>query len=310
MMVHGSHSHTARLTIAMTGASGFIGRSLTASLESAGHQVRPMVRQAPRADQIGWHPETGAIDQAALEGIDAVIHLAGENVAARRWTPRQMARIRDSRRIGTRLLAQTLAALERPPRVFISASAIGYYGNRGSETLDEHSGKGEGFLAAVAEEWERSTAPATACGIRTALPRFGLILSPAGGALAKMLPPFKAGIGGRIGSGRQWMSWISLDDVLGSLESILVTESLAGPINLVGPEPVTNAEFTRVLARVLRRPALLPVPAVVLRVMLGAMADDLLLASTRVIPRRLQESGYAFRHPELSAALRYLLGRT
>ena len=298
-----------RLTVAMTGASGLIGRTLTAYLEAAGHRVRQVVRGTPQGDQIGWRPDSGAIDQAAFEGLDAVIHLAGENVAARRWTTRQMTKIRESRTAGTRLLAETLAGLERPPRILVSASAIGYYGDRGSEEINEDTGPGEGFLADVAEEWERSTDPAADGGIRTVLTRFGVVLSPSGGALAKMLPPFRAGLGGRLGSGRQWMSWISLDDVLGGLESVLFDENLSGPVNLVGPAPVTNADFTRALAGVLCRPALLPVPSVVLRATLGLMADDLLLASTRVVPQRLRESGYVFRHPSLEAALRHLLGR-
>ncbi|MEE8477574.1 MAG: TIGR01777 family oxidoreductase [Gemmatimonadales bacterium] len=306
---HRRYATSPRLTVAITGASGLIGRTMSSYLEAAGHRVRPVVRSTPRNNQIGWHPDSGAIDQASFEGLDAVIHLAGENVAARRWTTRQMARIRESRTTGTRLLAETLAGLERPPRILVSASAIGYYGDRGSEEIDEDTGPGEGFLADVAEEWERSTDPAADGGIRTVLTRFGVVLSPSGGALAKMLPPFRAGLGGRLGSGRQWMSWISLDDVLGGLESVLFDENLSGPVNLVGPAPVTNADFAKVLAGVLCRPALLPVPSVVLHATLGLMADDLLLASTRVVPRRLRESGYVFRHSNLETALRHVLGR-
>jgi len=296
------------LDIAMTGSTGMLGRALTAFLHNGGHRVHPIVRTPPKETEIGWQPEEGSIDQPRLEGLDAVIHLAGENIADRRWTPAQMNRIRASRVVGTDLLARTLARLDRPPRMLLSASAVGYYGDAGDKPLDETAAAGTGFLADLARAWEEATAPAAEAGIRVALLRTGVVLDPTGGALAKMLPIFRAGLGGRLGSGRQWMSWISLDDAVGAIHHLLTSDA-SGPVNLVAPAPVTNAEFTQTLAGLLQRPALFPVPAPALRIVVGRMADEALLASARVHPGRLLELGYAFNHPTLPQALEQVLRR-
>jgi uncharacterized protein (TIGR01777 family) len=257
-----------------------------------------------------WNPAARTIEAEALEGADAVIHLAGESVASGRWTPEKKRRIRDSRVEGTRFLCEALGRLAKPPRVLLSASAIGYYGDRGDAELREAGGQGEGFLAEVCGEWERATGSAEADGIRVVHLRLGIVLTPAGGALGKMLPPFQLGIGGRLGTGRQFMSWIAMDDVIGAVSHALVTDEIRGAVNVVSPNPATNAEFTRTLGRVLRRPALLPVPAAVLRILFGELADEGLLASARVVPDRLLQTGYRFRYPHLDGALRHLLGRT
>jgi uncharacterized protein (TIGR01777 family) len=244
-----------------------------------------------------------------LDGVDALIHLAGENIAATRWNAATKKRIRDSRVEGTRVLCEGLAKLTRAPRVLLSASAVGYYGDRGDEILSEDSPSGSGFLAAVARDWEAATEPAAAAGIRVVRMRFGVILSPRGGALAQMLTPFRLGGGGRIGSGRQWWSWISIDDAASAIQHAIMTESLSGPVNGVAPNPVTNAEFTHTLGQVLGRPTLIPMPAFAARLALGEMADELLLASARVLPTKLLESHYRFQHPTLDVALRHLLGK-
>ncbi len=297
------------MRIAVTGASGMVGSALTPFLTTGGHEVLRLVRREPGAGEIGWNPAEGRLEAADLEGLDAVVHLAGENIASGRWTSRQKQKIRESRVQGTRLLAETLARLERPPKVLVSASAIGFYGDRGDEVLDEQSSPGDNFLASVAKEWEDATSPASEAGIRVVCTRFGVILSPKGGALAKMLTPFRLGAGGNVGSGKQYWSWIALDDVVGAVHHALMTEELRGPVNVVAPEPLTNAEFTKVLGKVLHRPTILPVPAPAARLALGQMADELLLASARVEPARLRESGYEYRYPELEQALRHLLGR-
>ena len=296
----------AQLDIAITGSTGLIGRAVTSDLRNRGHRVRPIVRTPPKEHQIGWRPDEGHIDQPPLEGVDAVIHLAGENIADRRWTPDQMARIRESRVVGTDLLARALARLDRPPTTLLSASAIGYYGDAGDTPLDETAAAGTGFLAELTRAWEDAAAPAAEAGIRVVVMRTGVVLSPTGGALAKMLPIFRAGLGGRLGSGRQWMSWISLDDAVGAIHHLL-RGAVSGPVNLVAPAPVTNAEFTRTLAGLLRRPAIFPVPAAALRLAVGRMADEALLASARVQPGRLLEQGYAFNHPTLPRALQHVL---
>jgi uncharacterized protein (TIGR01777 family) len=244
-----------------------------------------------------------------LEGIGAVVHLAGESIAAGRWTPQRKDKIRRSRVEGTRRLCESLGQLTRRPKLLVSASAIGYYGNRGDEVLREDSPPGNDFLAQVCQEWEAATEPASQAGVRVVQLRFGMILSPGGGALKKMLLPFKLGAGGRIGSGAQFMSWIAVDDAVGAIDHAIRTESLQGPVNTVAPAPVTNANFTRTLARVLSRPALAPLPAFAARLAFGELADALLLSSQRVIPACLQASGYQFRYPELEAALRHLLDR-
>jgi uncharacterized protein (TIGR01777 family) len=249
------------------------------------------------------------VDTGGLEDMDAVVHLAGENIASGRWTAERKRRIRDSRVRGTRLLADSLARLKEPPKVLVCASAIGYYGNRPEETVNEDSSSGSGFLPEVCREWEKATKPAEESGIRVVGTRFGIVLSPSGGALAKMLLPFRLGAGGKIGSGQQYMSWISLDDAIGAIDHALVTESLAGAVNVVAPRPVTNSEFTKTLGQVLRRPTLFPMPAIAARLLLGEMAEELLLASIRVEPARLLATGYKFRHPDLEGALRQLLGK-
>jgi hypothetical protein len=249
----------------------------------------------------------GSIDTSGLQGVEAVVHLAGENIAER-WTAAKKANIRDSRANGTRVLCEALTGLTPLPKVLVSASAIGYYGDRGAEVLTEDSASGSGFLAEVCRAWEVATEPAHQRGIRVVRLRFGVVLSAAGGALAKMLPPFRLGLGGTLGSGRQYMSWIALDDAVGAIHHAVVTEPLQGPTNAVAPQPVTNQAFTKALGSVLRRPTLLPLPAFAARLIFGEMADELLLASTRVQPAKLQASGYSFRYPELEGALRHVLG--
>jgi uncharacterized protein (TIGR01777 family) len=293
--------------ILVSGSHGFIGATLAPTLAGRGHQIVRLVRarEALSPDQIAWDPAAGWIDAPALEGLDAAIHLAGESIAAGRWTAARKARIRDSRVGGTRLLAGTLARLRRRPRVLICASAIGYYGDRGEEILVEDSAPGLGFLADVCREWEAAAGPAHDAGIRVAHLRSGVVLSPTGGALARLLPIFRTGLGGPLGSGRQFMSWITLGDEIEAINHLL-TQDVRGPVNLVAPHPVTNREFTATLGRVLRRPTLFPVPGAVLRVGLGEVAGEL-LGSQRVHPARLLATGYAFRHPELELGLRHVL---
>jgi uncharacterized protein len=298
-----------RLRVAISGASGLIGSALAAVLTTGGHEVLRLVRRAAGPGEARWDPAGGTLDPEALAGCDAVIHLAGASIAGRRWSDAQMRRIRESRTGGTALLAGAAARASRRPRVLVSASAVGLYGDRGDDVLSEASAPGEGFLPEVGLAWEAAAGPARAAGIRTVHPRFGLVLSPAGGLLDRVLLPFRLGVGGPIGDGRHWMSWIGIDDVAGAVLHALATEDLEGPVNVVAPEPVRNAEFGRVLGRVLRRPAVLPVPALALRLAFGRLADEALLASTRVIPEALEASGYAFRHRDLEAALRHLLGR-
>jgi uncharacterized protein len=307
-----SSASSARLHVAVTGASGLIGSAVSGRLEAAGHRVSRVVRRQPVGPgEISWDPSAGLLDSRSLEGVDAVIHLAGENVGAR-WTAARKARIRSSRVAGTRLLSEALAALQRPPHVLISASAIGIYGDRGDEVLTEESRPGNrerDFLVSVTEEWERAADPARAEGIRVVHPRLGIVLSPAGGALRKLLLPFRLGLGGRLGSGSQWMSWVSIDDVVDAIRHLLVSDSVDGPVNVTAPEPLTNAEFTRILARVLSRPALFPVPAPALRLALGEMAGGTILSSARVLPARLLQSGFSFTRPRLANALQHLLRR-
>jgi uncharacterized protein len=298
------HESWTRMVIAVSGSSGLIGSALVRALESHGHEIRPLVRRDPRtALEIAWNPERETIDASRLEGVDAVVNLAGENVA-QRWSAGAKRRILDSRVKGTALIARALASLSARPRVLLSGSAIGIYGDRGEETLDESSTAGTGFLASVCAKWEAATAAASDAGVRVAMLRTGLVLAPNGGALAKMLPMFRLGAGGKLGSGDQWMSWISLADHVEATAFLLRTNSAAGPYNLVAPNPVTNAEFTRTLGTVLKRPAALAVPNFALRLAMGEMAEGTVLASQRVRPRRLLESGFSFRLPTLEAALR------
>jgi uncharacterized protein (TIGR01777 family) len=298
-----------RLHVAVTGASGLIGSALIRRLEADGHRVTRLVRRAAGPGEIHWDPENGRLEPGQLEGMGAIIHLAGENVGVR-WTAARKRQIKSSRIQGTRLLAQAIARARRRPGVLVSASAIGIYGNRGDEVLTENSPPGDpelDFLAQVGREWEAAAEPARASGVRVIHPRFGVVLSHEGGALKKMLLPFRLGLGGRLGSGTQWMSWISIDDVVGAILHVLLTESFSGPVNLVAPEPVRNQEFTTILGRVLSRPTPFAVPAVALRLALGDMANSTLLASARVLPKRLLAAGYRFEHPDLHAALRHVL---
>ena len=306
-----SPNQECRVRIAVTGPSGLIGRRFTASVEEAGHAVRRLVRRTPRPDrtEIAWDPRRGTIDRETLEGTTAVVHLAGENIAAGRWTAARKKTIRESRVQGTRFLCEALAGLEQPPATLIAASAIGYYGNRGDELLTEESGPGRGFLAEVCQAWEAATEPANRAGIRVVNLRIGVVLSAAGGALGKMLTPFKWGLGGKLGNGHQYMSWILLEDLTWAIHHLIVNESVSGPVNAVSPNPVTNAEFTRTLGRVLGRPTMLPVPGLMVRRAFGEMGRELLLASTRVEPARLRESGFQFRQPKLEDALRTALAR-
>ena len=297
------------MQIAITGSTGLVGAALVSFLTAGGHRVIRLVRKPPSGDDVQWDPTEGVRDLSRLEGVDAVIHLAGENIAAGRWTPQRKGEIRRSRVEGARRLSESLAKLSQRPKALVSASAIGFYGDRGDELLTEDSAPGMDFLARVCQEWEAATEPASRAGIRVVHLRFGMILSPMGGALRKMLLPFRLGAGGRMGSGTQYVGWIAIDDVIGVIHHAVCTESLQGPVNAVSPAPVTNAEFTRVLARVLSRPAIFPMPAFAMRFAFGEMADALLLASARVVPTRLQASGYRFRYPELEAALRRLLAR-
>ena len=310
LAAHSRHRHQGVIHVAITGSSGLIGRELVPFLTTGGHRVTALVRGEASQGQAYWDPGADSFDASPLDRVDAVVHLAGESVAAARWTAGQKQRIRESRVHSTRVLCEGLARLTSPPKVLVSASAIGFYGDRREEMLDEGSPSGEGFLARVAREWEAATEPAAAAGIRVVNMRFGVVLSPKGGALAKMLTPFKMGGGGVVGSGRQYWSWISLDDAAGAIYHALMTDSIHGPVNAVAPDSVTNREFTKTLGRVLSRPSITPVPAFAARLALGEMADELLLSSTRVRPKRLLNSGYAFRHDSLEDALRHMLGRT
>ncbi len=296
------------MRILVTGASGLVGSALVPALAEEGHTVLRLVRHTPGPGEVCWAPDAGSLDAAALEGLDAVIHLAGESLNGR-WTAARKARIRESRAQGTRLLSRTLAGLQHPPDTLISVSAIGYYGDRGDEVLREENPPGKGFLAEVCQEWEAATQPAADRGIRVVIPRLGMILSCEGGALAEMLLPFRLGVGGPLGSGKQWMSWITRDDVVGVMRHLLETTSLSGPVNATAPQPVTNAEFTRILGRVLLRPTLFRVPAVALRLAFGELADAAFLGSQRVQPARLLATGYAFLYPNLEGALRHVLRR-
>ncbi|HEX5966517.1 MAG TPA: TIGR01777 family oxidoreductase [Pyrinomonadaceae bacterium] len=300
------------MKILISGSHGLVGSALIKSLTAGKYEVIRLVRHAPAAGatEIEWQPDKGLIDKAQLEGLDAVVHLAGENIGEGRWTAEKKRAILDSRVKGTALLSEALATLRRPPGVFLSASAIGYYGNRGDEKLTETSAPRDDFLAHVCQEWEKATRPASEKGIRTVLTRFGIILAEHGGALAKMLTPFRMGIGGRIGDGKQWMGWIALDDVVGALQFVIRDQSVNGPVNFVAPIPVTNAEFTKTLGSVLSRPTFLPVPAFGVRLAFGSeMADSLLLASQRVEPTVLTERGFGFNFARLEPALKHILHR-
>jgi hypothetical protein len=288
--------------IAITGSSGLIGSALAAQLAAGGHEVVPVLRGA-QADPKGlWDPATGWIREDALDGCAAVVHLAGASIGEGRWTAARRKELRESRIEATRLLVGHLRALKDPPKTLVSASAVGYYGDRGDEVMVEESAPGSGFLAELVRDWEQEALNASDLGIRTAVLRFGVIISRQGGALGRMLLPFRLGVGGRLGSGRQWMSWISLDDAAGVIEHAIVS-NVDGPLNAAAPEPVTNRTFTAELARTLRRPAIFPIPGLALRLAFDGMADEMLLASQRVDSGRLVASGYAFRHATIGSGL-------
>ncbi len=311
------------MIIAVTGSTGLIGKALVAALEADGHLVRPVVRRAPRTEknEIGWDPAAGTIDAAELADVDAVVHLAGENLAAKRWTPAFKQAILESRVRGTNLLCQTLGGLATKPGVLVSASAIGYYGPRGDELVDETTPPGTGFLADVCKQWEAATRPAREAGIRVVNLRNGFVLAREGGGLAKMLTPFRLGLGGVIGSGRQYMSWIVLDDLVRTIQFLLtptpggtpegsatgVGTSLTGPVNATAPNPVTNREFTKTLGRVLGRPTVFPMPSFAARLAFGEMADEMLIGGARVLPKALTAARFSFAYPDLESALRHIL---
>jgi len=297
--------------VAITGSSGLIGTALTASLRSRGHRPISLVRRAvqPGEDAIEWIPSANHIDAASLEGVGGVVHLAGAGIGDKRWSDDYKRELLGSRAGPTRLLATTLAGLNRPPGVLVSGSGITYYGNRGSERLTESSGPGDLFLSELCVQWEAATQPAVDAGIRVAVVRSGLVLSRAGGALAKLLPLFKLGLGGPFGSGKQWWSWISIDDEVGAMQWLLEND-VAGAVNLTAPTAVTNAEFAKTLGRVLHRPTFLPIPAFGPRLLRGTqLANELLFASQRVVPEALTEAGYRFAHPDLDRALAAVLER-
>ncbi|MFI9174324.1 TIGR01777 family oxidoreductase [Streptomyces lincolnensis] len=290
--------------IAVSGASGLIGSALVRSLTADGHQVVRLVRHAPRSeDEVRWDPEAGRVDTAGLAGCDAVVNLAGAGVGDHRWTEAYKTRIRSGRVLGTKALAEAAASLDTPPRVFVNGSAIGFYGETGDRTVDEDAPPGQGFLPELCVEWEGAAAPAEAAGIRTAFVRTGLVVSRGGGAWAKLFPLFKAGLGGRMGDGRQYWSFVSLHDEVAAIRHLLDTEGLSGPFNVTAPQPLTNREITAAMGRVLRRPTLFTVPAPVLNTVLGEMAGDV-LGSQRVVPKRLLESGFTFAFPGIEEAIR------
>ena len=301
------------MTILVTGASGLVGQPLVATLRSLGHAVIELSRQAPsNSNQLQWDPKTGNVsDLNALGSLDAVIHLAGENIAAGRWNDERKQAIHDSRVIGTQSLLKLIASLPVQPKTFISASAIGFYGDKGETTLDEKSPAGNDFLAKTCAAWEDASKPLDAQGIRRVLMRFGIVLSPQGGALAKILPPFQLGGGGTLGfTGNQYMSWIAIDDVIGSIVHALNHDDVKGSVNVVAPSPETNKAFTKILGRVLKRPTFVPAPEFALRLLLGEMADALLLGSTKVLPNKLEATGYTFQYPDLEGALRHVLNKS
>lgn len=296
------------MKIAVTGASGLIGSHLVPVLRGAGHHVLTVTRRPPRQpDEVQWQPQDHRLDPRALAGVQAVVHLAGAGIGDRRWTPGYKALVRESRVAATDLLARTLAALPDPPRVLLSGSAVGFYGDTGDRQVDESSPPGDGFLAEVCRDWEAATAPAGRAGIRVCLLRTGIVLSDTGGALARQLPLYRAGLGGPLGSGRQYQSWISLADEIGAIRFLLEAETVSGPVNLTAPGPVRQRDFARALGAALHRPALLPAPALALRLVLGEFAGDGVLAGQRAVPQVLLDHGYRFAHPALPGALQAAL---
>jgi uncharacterized protein (TIGR01777 family) len=297
--------------IAITGSHGFVGSALVPALARAGHRAVRVVRGPdPGTDELGWDPDAGKIDAAGLEGIDAVVHLAGAGIGDKRWSDDRKRLILESRTKGTDLLARTLAGLQRRPSVLVSASAVGYYGDRGDEPLDEQSAPGDDFVAGVCVQWEAATAPAADAGIRVARTRSGVILGRRGGVLPRMLLPFRLGLGGRIASGRQYMSWISIDDEIGAILHALTNDAVSGPVNVTGPAPVTNKEFTQTLGRVVHRPTVLPTPLLPLKARYGSeLVQHLLVEGQRVLPKQLEATRYRFAHPTLEEALRAVVDR-
>ncbi len=295
------------MKVAITGSSGLIGTSLVSFLSEKSVTVSKILRENPKDDNISWKPEDGDWNSAFTGGVDGIVHLAGENIASGKWTRKKKEKIRNSRIEGTKKLCEHILKLPTPPSVLVCASAIGYYGNRGVEFLNEGSSRGSGFLPDVCLGWEEAAESVSKAGVRVVSVRFGIVLSKDGGALAKMMTPFKMGMGGKIGSGAQYMSWVAMDDVTGAIYHTLVTGSLKGPVNVTAPNPVTNKEFTNTLGEVLKRPAVVPMPAFAAKLAFGEMANDLLLASTKVAPKRLSDSGYEFQYPELENALRHIL---
>jgi hypothetical protein len=297
------------MNILISGSSGFIGKNLTEILKSKGYNIFKLVRKASEVGDknIFWNIEEEYIDEEKLENIDVVIHLAGENISGSRWTSDKKKKILDSRVLGTRLISKSISKLKNKPKVFISASAIGYYGNRGNETLDENSSKGKGFLSDVCDKWESETKIAKIANIRTVNLRIGIVLSDLGGALEKMLLPFKIGVGGILGDGKQYMSWISIHDLVNIIIFCIENNNIVGPLNAVSPNPVTNYEFTKTLGQVLKRPTIFPLPKFVGKIIFGEMGDELLFSSTKVIPKKLKENKYNFIHNNLKEALEDIL---
>lgn len=310
LMRHDTYDDADPLEIAITGATGLIGTDLTAFLKTGGHHVHRISRSTPsRETDIQWSPSDGVLNADQLEGLDAVIHLAGENLAGGRWTDERKQRILESRENGTELLVDRLTSLDDPPDVLVSASAVGYYGATGDKTVDETSDSGDTFLAEVCRRWESASEPARDAGIRVVNPRLGVVLSAKGGALAEMLTPFKFGLGGPIGSGDQWMPWVSLDDVVGALHMLLFEDDIQGPVNVVAPNPVPNRDFVDTLGDVINRPTFLPLPTFAVRMLFGEMGEETLLQGQRVEPTILQQQNFEFAFPQLDSALRHTLGR-
>jgi len=309
LQLHESYGKGGPLRIAVSGSSGLLGRALTQLLEGGGHSVIPLIRKEG-SPGIYWDPERGVLDTEALEGLDGVVHLAGEPIFGLRWTQEKKTAIMESRKKGTALLARGLASLKARPSVLISASAVGFYGDRGSTQVREESSPGKGFLSNVCRAWEDATAPAKRAGIRVVTLRTGMVLTPAGGALGTMLLPFKMGVGGRLGSGRQYVSWIDLDDLTGLIYHALTTAKVRGPLNATAPHPVPNSTFTDTLGRVLGRPTLIPVPAMGVKALFGEMGKALLLEGVRAVPEKAEKTGYTFRYPTLEESLRFQLGKS
>lgn len=297
------------MKVAVTGSTGLIGSALAQEIIRTGHEVVRLVRKqgALAQGEVAWNPHTGRIDLRALQGVDMVVHLAGEDIAHGKWRDAKKLRIRNSRVNGTALLCKALASMRQRPKVLVSASAVGYYGNRGSEWLTETSPPGEGFLANVCRDWEAATGIAAQARIRVVNLRFGVVLSTQGGALGRMLPYFKAGLGGVMGSGRQYVSWVALEDAVAAILHVMSYRTLNGPVNVTSPEPLTNYRFTKALGSVLALPALLPLPGPVLRLFVGQMANEVLLSSARVRPAKLMETGFNFRYPLIENALKHIL---